>query len=285
MQATSDIDYPSQGLAVRQSARSGELTGHTSGLARGNLQGNVVILPASHAGSFLQYCLNNPKPCPLIGVSAAGDPALPSLGDDIDIRSDLPRYRVFRDGAFDEEVTDIAALWRDDLITFVIGCSFTFEQALEDAGITVRNVDAAVNVPMFRTGIQTMPAGPFGGPLVVTMRPVREDLVPAAFEATRPFSHSHGAPVHVGAASDLGIEDLGKPDFGDPVEVAEGEVPVFWACGVTPQLALSAARPPLCITHSPGSMLVTDLNGDEPPEVVFPFSMITRACCSHSGSI
>ena len=276
MKAVIDIDYPRQGHAVRQSARSGDLNGHTSGLARGNLQGNVVILPSSHAGSFLQYCLNNPKPCPLIGVSSLGDPTLPSLGRDIDIRTDLPRYRVFHDGAFEQEVTDIADLWRDDLITFVIGCSFTFEQALEDAGIKVRNVDAAVNVPMFRTRIETMPAGPFGGPVVVTMRPVPEDLVPAAFEATRAFTHSHGAPIHVGAASELGIEDLGKPDFGDPVEVAEGEVPVFWACGVTPQLALSAAKPPLCITHSPGSMLVTDLNGDEPPEVDFPFSMITK---------
>lgn len=276
MKAANDIDFGTQGHAVRQSARSGALSGHTSGLARGNLQGNVVILPASHAGAFLQYCLNNPKPCPLIGVSVLGDPALPMLGRDIDIRRDVPRYRVFRNGAFEKEVTDIADLWRDDLITFVIGCSFTFEQALEDAGISVRNVDAAVNVPMFRTAVQTMPAGPFGGPLVVTMRPVRRDLVPAAFEATRPFTHSHGAPVHVGSAAELGIEDLAKPDFGDPVEVAEDEVPVFWACGVTPQLALSAAKPPLCITHSPGSMLVTDLNGDEPPEVVFPFSMITK---------
>ncbi|WP_282608743.1 putative hydro-lyase [Pelagibius sp. Alg239-R121] len=275
MKAAIQFDYSTQGQAVRQSARSGDLSGHTSGLARGNLQGNVVILPSSHAGSFLQYCLNNPKPCPLIGVSALGDPALPSLGRDIDIRTDLPRYRVFHNGVYDEETTNIVELWSDDFMTFVIGCSFTFEQALQDNGVAVRNIDDELNVPMFRTNIETMPAGPFCGPLIVTMRPVKTELVPAAFEATRPFTHSHGVPIHVGAASDLGIADLDKPDFGDAIEVAEGEVPVFWACGVTPQLALGVAKPPICITHSPGSMLVTDLNGDEPPTVDFPFSMIT----------
>lgn len=268
------IDFCEQGRAVRMRARSGGFEGHTSGLARGNLQGNLVILPWSHAGAFLQYCLNNPKPCPLIGVSRRGDPSLPGLGRDIDLRADVPRYRVYRDGEFAEERSEIADIWSGDMVAFVIGCSFTFEQALLDSGIAVRNVDDGVNVPMYRTNIDTMPSGPFRGPLVVTMRPVQEHLVARAFEATRRFTHSHGVPVHVGTPEAIGIEDVGRPDFGDPAVVGEDEVPVFWACGVTPQLALRAARPPLSVTHSPGAMLVTDLPGDVAPEVEIPFSLL-----------
>ena len=242
----------------RAAFRAGASVEHTSGLADRHVQGNVVILSRDWAGDFLRYCQRNPKPCPLLAVGDPGDPALPSLGQGIDIRSDLPRYRVWREGRLVDEPADISPLWREDLIAFVIGCSFSFEQALLDEGVRLRHVERGCNVAMFRTTLPTAPAGPYGGPLVVTMRPLRAADAIRAVQITSRYPAVHGAPVHLGDPALIGITDLQRPDYGDAVEVRADEVPVFWACGVTPQAALLQARPPLAITHAPGAMLITD---------------------------
>jgi uncharacterized protein YcsI (UPF0317 family) len=247
------------GAAARRAIRAGEFTGQTSGLAEGLVQGNVVILPKPLAHEFLHYCQRNPKPCPLLAVSEPGNAALPSLGADLDIRTDVPRYRVWQRGELVDEPTDIRNLWRDDLVTFVIGCSFSFEQALLEAGLPVRHIEQGRNVPMYRTNIATAEAGPFGGPLVVSMRPMRAQAAIRAIQVTSRFPDVHGAPVHIGDPSLIGIRDLAKPDYGDAVDVYAGEIPVFWACGVTPQAAIEQARPEFCVTHAPGAMLITDL--------------------------
>jgi uncharacterized protein YcsI (UPF0317 family) len=244
--------------AVRQGIRTGVFSGHTSGLAPRHVQGNVVILPADLATDFLLFCQRNPKPCPLLAVSEPGQPSLPALGADLDIRTDVPRYRIWRDGRLVDEPTDIGAYWRDDLVTFVIGCSFSFEQALIDAGLPLRHVDLGLNVAMFRTSIATEPAGRFHGPLVVSMRPFTPADAIRAVQITSRFPSVHGAPVHLGKPELIGIMDLSRPDYGEAIPVAADELPVFWACGVTPQAVVTAARPTFCITHSPGCMLITD---------------------------
>jgi uncharacterized protein YcsI (UPF0317 family) len=223
------------------------------------VQGNLAILPADAAAEFLRFCHANPKPCPVLAVSEPGDPRLPDLAADLDIRTDVPRYRVYRHGELVDEPTDLAAVWRDDLVTFVIGCSFSFEEALIAAGLEVRNITCDCNVPMYRTNIATRPAGRFHGPLVVSMRPFKPADAIRAIQITSRFPDVHGAPVHIGLPEAIGIIDLARPDFGDAVEVRPGELPVFWACGVTPQAVVMAARPELCITHAPGCMIVTDL--------------------------
>lgn len=258
--AIRDEDIPVNRVDVARAAiRAGTYSGHTSGIAREHVQGNVVILPQSLAADFLRYCQRNPKPCPVLAVSEPGDPMLPKLGQDIDIRTDVPRYRVWRRGELIEEPTDIRKLWREDLVTFVIGCSFSFEQALLDAGLSMRHIDQNRNVAMYRTNIQTEPAGPFHGPMVVSMRPLRAAAAIRAIQVTSRFPDVHGAPVHIGDPSLIGIKELSLPDYGDAVEVMRDELPVFWACGVTPQAAISQAKPEFCITHAPGAMLITDL--------------------------
>ena len=244
---------------VRKQIRQGAWHSHTSGLASDHVQGNVVILPEVMATDFLRYCQRNPKPCPLLAVSEPGQAMLPSLGADIDICSDLPRYRVWHHGAVVDEPTDISALWRKDLVTFVLGCSFSFEQALLEAGLPLRHVAQGKNVAMYRTNIQTQTAGVFSGPMVVSMRPMKAAAAIRAVQVTSRFPNVHGAPVHLGDPSQIGITRLDAPDYGDAVEVMDDEVPVFWACGVTPQAALVQARPAFCITHAPGAMLITDL--------------------------
>lgn len=249
--------------ALRANIRSGQHTDNTSGCATGYVQCNIVILPSDWANDFLRFCQLNPKPCPLIATSnKPGDFSLTPLGD-IDIRTDVPSYRVFRDGQLTEEITDITGLWRDDLVTFALGCSFSFEEALLADGLEVRNVSDGVNVPMYRTNIDCTSAGPFAGKMVVSMRPFKAaDAIRAVQICTR-FPSVHGAPIHFGDPSQIGIGDLGRPDYGDAVELRDEEVPVFWACGVTPQVALEAAKPPFAITHSPGCMLVTDLRNSQ----------------------
>lgn len=244
---------------ARQAIRNGEWLSHTSGLAPGYAQGNIVILPQDLAADFLRFCQRNPKPCPLLAVSEPGDPLLPTLGHDVDIRSDVPRYRVWENGKLLSEGTDITKLWRSDLVTFVLGCSFSFEHALIEAGIDLRHVREGKNVAMYRTNIQTTPAGPFHGPLVVSMRPMSPANAIRAVQVTARVPAVHGAPVHLGLPEMIGISDLGKPDFGDAVDILPGELPVFWACGVTPQAVLMEAAPVFCITHAPGYMLITDL--------------------------
>lgn len=252
-----------QAADIRGRIRSAAWTGHTSGLAGDLVQGNVVILPEQDAADFLRYCQRNPRPCPLLAVSDPGDPALPTLGDGIDIRTDVPRYRVWVQGELVDEPTDIRGLWRDDLVSFVLGCSFSFEQALLEAGLPLRHVEQGRNVAMFRTNIPTVPAGAFAGPLVVTMRPMKPAHAIRAVQVTSRFPGVHGAPIHLGDPAQIGIADLARPDYGDAVEVRPDEIPVFWACGVTPQAAIAQARPRLCITHAPGAMLVTDLRNPE----------------------
>jgi uncharacterized protein YcsI (UPF0317 family) len=245
--------------AVRAAIRSGAFTGHTAGLAPGRVQGNLVVLPADVASEFLLFCQRNPKPCPVLAVGDPGDPRLRALGEDLDLRTDVPRYRVWRDGELVDEPTDIRAHWRDDLVGFVLGCSFTFDHALIDAGIPLRHVACGANVAMYRTTVPTVPAGRFHGPLVVSMRPLRPADAIRAVQVTTRLPAVHGAPVHIGKPELLGIADLARPEYGDPVEIRDDELPVFWACGVTPQAVLMQARPPFCITHAPGHMLVTDL--------------------------
>jgi len=252
---------PQSGAAYRArlEARAGRLAGPTANLAPGHVQANLAILPADVAGDFLRFCQRNPKPCPLLAVSEPGDPALPSLGHDIDVRSDIPRYRVWRDGQLAGEPTDVRDLWRDDLVAFLIGCSFSFEEAMLDNGLPVRHIEQGCNVPMYRTSIPTEPAGPFRGPLVVSMRPLKAADAIRAIQVTSRFPSVHGAPVHLGDPAQIGIADINRPDYGDAVEIRPGEIPVFWACGVTPQSVVAAVRPKFCITHAPGHMLVTDL--------------------------
>ena len=247
---------------VRAAIRTGSYGGHTSGLAAGKLQCNLAILPERFALDFLRFCQRNPKPCPVVGVSDSGDPFLPTLGSDIDIRSDVSKYRVFKDGALIDEVDDINALWADDFVTVALGCSFTFENALARNGIPVRHMETGRNVPMYRSNIDLIPAGPFAGKMVVTMRPIPAHQVDQAREISARYPQAHGAPIGFGDPENIGIGDLSQPDWGDAVEVKDGEVPVYWACGVTPQNVLLDAKLPLCITHSPGHMLIADVAED-----------------------
>lgn len=247
---------------VRAAIRNGSYDGHTAGLAAGKLQCNLAILPERYALDFLRFCQRNPKPCPIVGISDTGDPSLPTLGHNIDIRTDVSKYRVFRGGTFAEEVTDISNVWADDLVTVALGCSFTFENALLRHHIPVRHIEHSKNVPMFRTNIDLVPAGRFAGKMVVTMRPIPHAQVDQARQISGRFPQAHGAPIAVGDPAAIGIADLAQPDWGDAVEIKDGEVPVFWACGVTPQNVLLDAGLPICITHSPGHMLIADVAED-----------------------
>jgi uncharacterized protein YcsI (UPF0317 family) len=245
--------------AARRAIRAGDYTGYTAGVAPGHVQANVCILPRECAEDFLLYCQRNPKPCPLLVRSDTGNPHLPTLAEDLDIRTDIPRYHVFRDGLFIEEVTDITAYWRDDLVTFALGCSFSFEEALLESGLRLKFLERDDVAAVFVTNVDTVPAGPFKGPLMVTMRAFRPADAIRAVQITSRFPNVHGAPVHIGNPAAIGV-DLGRryQNVGDP-EVAEDELPVVWACGLTPQLAVKNAKPALCITHAPSSMLITDL--------------------------
>ncbi|MGI9522416.1 MAG: putative hydro-lyase [Hyphomicrobiaceae bacterium] len=256
------VAYPNRianARAVREQARSGALSGNTAGFAPGMVQGNLAVLPKELAYEFQNFCHLNPKPCPLIGQSEPGNPALPMLGEGIDIRTDIPMYRVFENGRCVETCPEITHVWNDNLVAFVLGCSFSFEEALLDGGLRLAHIERNVNVPMYITNIQTTPSGSFGGPMVVSMRP----FVPAdairAIQITSRFPQVHGAPVHFGEPSAIGIADIMKPDYGEPPLLRDGEVPLFWACGVTPQAIIEVAEPPLSITHAPGAMLVTDV--------------------------
>jgi uncharacterized protein YcsI (UPF0317 family) len=251
------------GLMARRAIRAGTHRGPTAGLAPGNVQGNLAILPQALAADFLRFCQLNPKPCPLIGTSAPGDPRVPELGEDLDIRTDLPRYRVWKNGELVAEPQDIREFWRDDLVSFVIGCSFSFEEALMAEGMELRHITRGCNVPMYRTSIATNAAGPFHGPMVVSMRPLTPRDAIRAVQITTRFPSVHGAPVHIGKPEMIGIKDIMKPDYGDAVEVRDNELPVFWACGVTPQSVIATVKPEFCITHYPGSMLVTDRRNTE----------------------
>ena len=255
---------------MRAQIRAGAYCGHTAGLGGKTLQANLAILPARYALDFMRFCQRNPKPCPLVGVSDTGNPMMTTLGGDIDIRTDLPGYYVYRDGVLDAAVADIADLWTDDMVAFALGCSFTFEHALLEAGVPVWHIANNTTVPMFRTNIATVPAGPFGGPMVVSMRAVDKRDVDRVTEISKRFPMAHGAPVHIGDPAAIGIADLNAPQWGDPAPVEAGQVPMFWACGVTPQSAVMEARLPICITHKPGHMLITDVPDDAEFTVLTP---------------
>jgi uncharacterized protein YcsI (UPF0317 family) len=248
---------------IRASIRRGEHAGPTGGLAPGYVQTNLVILPEDYAFEFLKFCVRNPKPCPALEVTDVGSPIPPSMAPEADLRTDVPRYRVYESGDIIDEPTDIRSYWRDDLVSFLIGCSFTFERALLGAGLYLAHLDQGRNVPMYVTGRECVASGPFVGPMVVSMRPYRAGEIPLAVSVSGRYPTMHGAPVHVGDPEALGVRDLDEPEFGDPIEIARDQIPVFWACGVTPQAVAMKARPPLMITHSPGHMFITDrLDGE-----------------------
>ncbi len=247
------------GHDVRQACREGAWTGPTCGLAPGFAQANLVVLPQDWAFEFLLFCQRNPQPCPLMEVTTAGSWTPSLTAPDADLRGDLPGYRVWKNGELVDEPADVHRYWREDLVSFLIGCSFTFEAALLHAKLPVRHLELQRNVPMFRTNIPCTPAGRFSGPLVVSMRPYKPAEAIRAVQVTAGFPRSHGAPVHLGFPEQIGIKNIHQPEYGEAVPIHEGELPVFWACGVTPQAVLQAARPPFAITHSPGRMFVTDV--------------------------
>ena len=255
---------------LRPHIRSGAYTGQTAGLGPHCLQANLAILPAEYALDFMRFCQRNPKPCPLVGVSDTGNPMMHTLGRDIDIRSDVPAYYIYEAGEVSQTVTDLTAIWRDDFVAFALGCSFTFEHALLDAGIALSHIRDNTTVPMFTSSIPTVPAGPFGGTMVVSMRAIPHERVEDVIAISKRFPQAHGGPVHMGDPAQIGIADIMAPDFGDPAEVPAGTVPMFWACGVTPQVAIRAAKLPIVITHKPGHMLITDIADDAETTILPP---------------
>lgn len=247
----------------RHEIRAGRWRRPTAGLAAGYAQANLVVVPRDHAQDFQLFCHLNPKPCPLLDVTRPGDPIPRTAAPEADLRTDLPGYRVYIDGEMVAEQTNLMEVWQPDFIGFLLGCSFTFEAALLQAGIPVRHIECDRNVPMFVTTQMCQPAGVFVGPLVVSMRPIPEALVPRAAQICARYPLAHGGPVHIGDPGALGIHDLNRPDFGNAVPIEPGEVPVFWACGVTPQAVAQRARLPLVITHAPGHMFLTDLRDED----------------------
>lgn len=244
---------------VRLKIRAGEITMQTSGMCLGYAQANLAVLPKDLAYDFLLFTQRNPKPCPILEVSDVGSPYLKKIAGDCNIASDIPKYRVYRRGELVGEYENVENLWRDDLVAFLIGCSFSFESELLEAGVTVRHIEEGKNVPMYLTNIPCEPAGVFSGNMVVSMRPLPNDQIVKAINITASMPRVHGTPVHIGDPEAIGIHDLSKPDFGDAVTIYPGEVPVFWACGVTPQSIVMHSKPEFCITHAPGHMLITDV--------------------------
>jgi Uncharacterized conserved protein len=249
--------------ALRQLMRKGELARPTAGMAKGYVQANLAIVPKELAYDFLLFAQRNPKPCPVLDVTDLGSAEPKLMAPGADIRYDLPKYRVYKNGELVDEVLNLEGYWRDDLIAFLLGCSFTFETALLSAGVPVRHIEAGCNVPMYITSIPCRPAGQFHGSMVVSMRPVPRDKVARTVQVTSRFPAVHGAPVHIGAPAAIGIRDLDCPDFGDRVEVRPGEVPVFWACGVTPQAVAMTTKPSIMITHAPGHMFLCDIRDED----------------------
>ncbi len=254
---------PTSPADVRQLIREGRLVHPTAGFAPGHVQANLAILPRDMAFDFLLFCQRNPKPCPLLEVIEAGEVEPVEYAPGADIRTDVPLYRVYEHGEMTAEVEDISDFWRGDLVSFLLGCSFSFETAMLRAGIPLKHIDQDKNVSMFITNIPAASAGEFSGPMVVSMRAIKREQVVRAVQVTSRFPATHGAPIHVGDPEVIGIGDLARPDFGDPTDFEDGEVPVFWACGVTPQAAAMTTKPPLMITHAPGHMFVTDVKDED----------------------
>ncbi|MEP0189956.1 MAG: putative hydro-lyase [Erythrobacter sp.] len=244
----------------RSVLRRNAYAGHTAGLCPGLLQTNLVILPKKYALDFETYCRLNPKPCPLIARTDVGALSFDSFDHNLDLRYDLPKFRTYSKGEFTTELRDISGLWQNNFVSFALGCSFSFENALQQSGISVRHIDENKTVPMYRTNLTTSRAGIFHGPVVVSMRPIPRDRVEQTIAICDTFPHAHGAPLHVGDPTAIGISDICQPEWGESVKVHEGDVPVFWACGVTTHLALSHAKPDVAITHAPGAMLILSMS-------------------------
>ncbi len=254
------MDYSSmKPQEVKKLIREQKLTGQTSGMCSGYAQANLCILPKEYAFDFLLLCMRNPRPCPILEVGDAGSKDIKSMASYGNICTDFPKYRIWKNGVLTEEVTDITDYWQDDFVYFLIGCSFSFEAELLEADVPVRHIEEGKNVPMFNTNIPLESAGVFHGNMVVSMRPIPYDLVVKAVNVTAAMPRVHGAPIHIGSPELIGISDISKPDYGDAVTVKEGEIPVFWPCGVTPQNIVTATKPPIAITHSPGHMFICDV--------------------------
>lgn len=244
---------------IRKLIKEQKITGQTSGMCAGYAQANLCILPKELAFDFLLFCTRNPRPCPVLEVGDAGSRIIKEMADNADAATDFPKYRIWKNGVLTKEVNDISDIWQSDFVYFLIGCSFSFEAELIEAGIPVRHIEESRNVPMFNTNIPLKKAGIFGGNMVVSMRPIPYDLVVKTVNVTAAMPRVHGAPIHIGNPKLIGINDISKPDYGDAVTVKDGEIPVFWPCGVTPQNAVMNAKPPIAITHSPGHMFITDI--------------------------
>ena len=248
---------------VRQIIREGKIDFPTAGMCAGYAQANLVILPPEYAADFEQYAKLNPFPCPILEI-IKGTPETHAMGEGGNIVTDIPRYRIYENGVFTKEITDASAYWKDGYVGFLIGCSFSFEEALMREGIEVRHIAQGRNVPMYKVDLfQTVPVGPFRGPTVCSMRPMTPENAKKAYEITVKMPNVHGAPYHMGPAEAIGIKDVMKPDYGEAVDIYPGEIPVFWPCGVTPQAAVENAKPPIVITHAPGHMFITDILNSE----------------------
>ncbi len=248
-----------QPATIRKMIKQGELTSHTSGMAKGYIQANVVILPSAYAYDFLKFCFRNPKTCPLLDVSEKGSKSFPTFGQQADITTEVAAYRVYKQGKLIEQRPNIDTLFTEDMVSFLIGCSFTFEHALLEAGIPIRHLEEGHNVPMYMTNIPAADSGQFAGNITVSMRPMSMQQAIKATEITSRFKNVHGTPMHIGNPSEIGISNISKPDFGEPVVIKNNEVPVFWGCGVTPQSVALDAKPDIMITHAPGHMFITDI--------------------------
>jgi uncharacterized protein YcsI (UPF0317 family) len=248
---------------IRQLIRKQTITGPTAGMSKGFTQANLVILKKEHAFDFLLFCQRNPKPCPLLDVTEPGSYIPSKMAKGADIRRDIPKYRIYVDGIYSNEVNDITEYWEDDMVGFLLGCSFTFESPLMDSGIPIRHIEEDCNVSMYKTNIPCEKAGIFEGPTVVSMRPMKPEDAIRAIQITTRFPAVHGSPIHIGDPGQIGISDISKPDFGDSVTIKDGEIPVFWACGVTPQAAAMQSKPSIMITHAPGHMFISDVKDEE----------------------
>lgn len=244
---------------VKKLIRQGSITGQTSGMCNGYAQANLCVLPKEYAFDFLLFCMRNPKPCPVLEVGDVGSRSFRFMANEGDVCKDFPKYRIWKNGELAKEVTDISEYWQDDFVYFLIGCSFSFEAELLEAGLPVRHIEEHKNVPMFNTNIKLTPAGVFHGNMVVSMRPIPDDLVVKAVNVTAAMPRVHGAPIQIGNPAAIGIADINRPDYGDSVTINDNETPVFWACGVTPQNVVMATKPPIAITHAPGHMFITDV--------------------------
>ncbi|WP_312694996.1 putative hydro-lyase [Leuconostoc pseudomesenteroides] len=247
----------------RKKVRNNEYQKPTAGMCPGYAQTNLIVLPWEDAYDFLLFAQRNPKPIPILEVTEVGSRELQTLGNDIDVATDFPKYRIYRNGKMVDEYLSVVDFWREDLVSFLIGCSFSFEDLLVDAGIEIRHITEKVNVPMFNTNIPLKQAGKFSGNMVVSMRPIKSSQIATAVNVTNRLPGVHGAPIQIGNPAEIGIYDLANPDYGDAVTINENEIPVFWACGVTPQAAVMASKPKFAITHSPGHMLITNISNKD----------------------